>query len=148
VEILDADDRPCPPGTRGEVVLSGGHNPLLPLLRYRTGDFATLDFAEAVPVLVGLELRQPVLFRDATGRQFNNIDVTFALRDLPLPFFALHQAADGALTLRTRCDERTLAGARRALEDLFSGMPLVVELVPEAVTWTGKVIQYTSELPG
>src|SRR5436190_1746992 len=42
VEILDADDRPVVPGTRGEVTLTGGFNFCLPLLRYRTGDHAAL----------------------------------------------------------------------------------------------------------
>jgi phenylacetate-CoA ligase len=146
VEILDPDDRPCPAGTRGEVVLSGGRNPLLPLLRYRTGDYATLDFSGPIPVLVALELRQPVAFRDAAGRRFNNIDVTFALRELPLPFFALHQAADGSLRFRTRCEEATLEAAKQALTALFRGVPLTVEVVPESVAWAGKVIQYTSDL--
>ncbi|OAI48262.1 hypothetical protein AYO44_07470 [Planctomycetaceae bacterium SCGC AG-212-F19] len=148
VEILDPDDRPCPPGVRGEVVLSGGHNALLPLLRYRTGDYATLDFSESIPVLVALELRQPVLFRDAADRRFNNIDVTFALRELPLPFFALHQSADGSLRFCTRCEEQTLQAAQQALIALFGGLPLKVEMVPESVAWAGKVIQYTSDLVG
>jgi phenylacetate-CoA ligase len=101
-----------------------------------------------MPLLVGLELRHPVLFRDATGRDFNNIDVTFALRNLPLPFFALHQAADGSLRFRTRCEGPTLQAARQALGELFRGLPLTVEVVPESVAWAGKVIQYTSDLTG
>src|SRR5690606_36520549 len=39
VEVLDAGGNPS---TRGEVVLTGGRNPFLPLLRYRTGDWAEL----------------------------------------------------------------------------------------------------------
>jgi phenylacetate-CoA ligase len=148
VEVLDADDRPCPPGTRGAITLTGGNNPYLPLLRYRTGDHAALDFSGPLPVLVGFEGRPPTVFRTADGRAFNSIDVTTALGDLPLPFFALHQAADGALVFRTRCDEPALGAAEAALRGLFGeGQRLRVEPVPQAVAWAGKVIQYTSELP-
>jgi len=42
VEVLDDDGVPCPEGVRGEVTLTGGRNPFLPLLRFRTGDFASL----------------------------------------------------------------------------------------------------------
>ncbi|HEU5058066.1 MAG TPA: hypothetical protein VFU21_16155, partial [Kofleriaceae bacterium] len=43
VEILGPDGTRLPPGARGEVTLTGGFNPYLPLLRYRTGDHAALD---------------------------------------------------------------------------------------------------------
>lgn len=148
VEILDADGQPCPPGTRGEIVVSSNENPFLPLLRYRTGDFAALDFGGPLPLLVGFEGRPPVVFRNAAGRSFNNIDVTFALRELPLPFFSLHQSADGSLQFRTRCEPPTLQSAEQALQELFGGLPLTVEVVPKSIAWAGKVIQYTSDLPG
>ncbi|MCI0460242.1 MAG: AMP-binding protein [Gemmataceae bacterium] len=147
VEVLDSDGRPCPPGVRGEITLTGGNNPFLPLLRYRTQDHAALDFSGPLPMLVGFEGRSPVTFRPAAGQTLNNVDVTIALRDLPLPFFALHQHADGSLIFRTRCDARTVADAERRLLDLFgSGQGLTVEQVPEAVAWGGKSIQYTSDL--
>src|SRR5205085_11515747 len=97
VEILDDHSRPCPPGTRGEITLTGGNNPYLPLLRYRTGDFAALDFSGPLPVLIGFAGRPPVVFRTTQGRRFNSIDVATVLRDLPLPYFAAHQTADGAV---------------------------------------------------
>jgi phenylacetate-CoA ligase len=147
VEVLDPDGRRCPPGTRGEITLTGGHNPFLPLLRYRTGDFAALDFSGPLPLLIGFEGRPPVAFRTASGRVFNSIDVTTALRDVPLPFFALHQAADGSLTFRTRCDATALTAAERALRELFGeSVRLTVEAVPESVAWGGKMIQYSSAL--
>jgi phenylacetate-CoA ligase len=147
VEILDGEGRPCPPGARGEIVLTGGVNPLMPLLRYRTGDSAALDFSGVVPALVGFEGRRPVRFRDRAGRWLNSVDVSTALKDVALPFLALHQSADGALTLRTRCDEATAAAAGQALHGLFGDdQPLSVEPVPADVAWGGKVIQYTSDL--
>jgi phenylacetate-CoA ligase len=146
VEVLDEEGKPCAPGTRGEIVLTGGHNPFLPLLRYRTADHAALDCSGPRPVLVGLEGRSPTIFRTAAGQCFGNIDVTNALKDLPLPFFALHQKADGSLIFRTRCDDQTRIAAEQALCDLFgAGQSLTVEMVPEAVPWSGKTIQYTSD---
>lgn len=99
VEILDPDGRPLPEGERGEITLSGGFNDYLPLLRYRTGDHASLVRREGEWLLLGLEGRQPVRFRRSDGRWINNIDVTHALRDWPLAQFALHQHADGSFDL-------------------------------------------------
>jgi phenylacetate-CoA ligase len=41
-EVLDEEGRPVPPGGSGELVLTGLWNPLMPFLRYRTGDIVTL----------------------------------------------------------------------------------------------------------
>ncbi|MBL8208838.1 MAG: capsule biosynthesis protein CapK, partial [Blastocatellia bacterium] len=48
------------------------------------------------------EGRAPVVFRASDGRRVNNIDVSIALRHLPLAQFTLHQAADGLLIFRAR----------------------------------------------
>jgi phenylacetate-CoA ligase len=147
VEILDEAGQPCPPGVRGEIVLTGGVNPMLPLLRYRTGDYGALDFGNPLPALVNFEGRRPVQFRDRSGRTFNSIDVSTALRDVALPFFALHQAADGALNLRARGDTATLASADLALRRLFGAdVALTVEITPDNEPWRGKVIRYSSDL--
>ena len=142
VEILDDEGAPCPPGTRGEVVVSGGFNPYLPLLRYRTGDHAALDLSRAgQAVLRDLEGRSPVVFRATDGRRVNNIDVTAALKPLALPQFALHQAADGALRLRVRgpADEAAL---RAALAGVF-GAEAALTIEPLAAD--DKVRQYSAE---
>jgi len=43
VEIVGDSGAPLPSGEFGEIAVTGGRNPYLPLLRYRTGDFAALD---------------------------------------------------------------------------------------------------------
>src|SRR5260370_36920 len=144
IEILDSKGQALPPGERGEVTLTGGFNFCLPLLRYRTGDYAALRFQGSEPVLVGLEGRPPVRFRTMSGEWLNNIEVTHALQRFAIPQFTLHQHGAGGLRLRligSGIDEIQL---RTALLDLFGpGQRLVIEKVP---SFTGKLVQYTSSL--
>lgn len=102
VEILDEHDQPCPPGVRGEVTLTGGRNPFGPLLRYRTGDFASLAWHDGRPVLQQLEGRQPVVFRAADGRLVHSMEVSRRLRRFPLVQFTLRQDAGGQFEFRYR----------------------------------------------
>ena len=44
VEVLHPDGSSCAAGERGEIAVTGGRNPYLPLFRYRTGDFGSLRF--------------------------------------------------------------------------------------------------------
>src|SRR5262249_31081588 len=68
VEILDDAGPPVEPGQPGEIVVTGGVNPNLPLIRYRTGDYAALDFNAAIPRLIDFAGRQPVHFSCGSGR--------------------------------------------------------------------------------
>jgi phenylacetate-CoA ligase len=144
VEILDAEGIPCLPGARGEITVTGGFNPYLPLLRYRTGDYACLSFRGTQPVLLGLEGRPPVIFRGTQGQLINNIDVTHALRPFALPQFTLHQAADGMLRLRMRSAPVEESRLREALQALFGHEQLLTIEMVESLG--DKVIQYTSDM--
>lgn len=144
VEILEADDRRVPPGQRGEITLTGGFNFCLPLLRYRTGDHASLDFSGPEPVLRGFSGRPPVRYRAADGAWLNNIEITHAFKDLSLPQWSLHQAADGSLTLRHAGGGHQDETARGVLQRLFGLLPLHIQPLPAG---GDKVIQYTSDLP-
>ncbi len=143
VEILDPDGGLCEPGKRGEVTLSGGFNPFLPLLRYRTGDFAALEFRGRQPILIGLEGRPPVTFRAADGRPINNVDVSIALRPFAIAQFNLHQFADGSLRFRLRAPNTERDDIGKALLGLFGASQ---QLTIEDLAAEGKLIQYTSEL--
>jgi phenylacetate-CoA ligase len=143
VEILDAAGNRAAPGTRGEVTLTGGFNCCLPLLRYRTGDFASLDCSGAMPVLRGFSGRPPVRFRDADGEWLNNIEVTHALREVPLPQWTMHQHVDGAVVFRHSGPRGCDAEVARVLRALLGEVPLRVEA---ATFEDGKVVQYTSDL--
>jgi phenylacetate-CoA ligase len=144
VEILDAKGRPVPSGERGEVALTGGFNFCLPLLRYRTGDYAALQFSEAEPVLIGLEGRPPVTFRTMNGERINNIEVTHALKNFALSQFSLHQDGHGRLRFRLAGPAQPLEPIRQALLSLFGpGQPVDLDVVESLGE---KVVQYTSEL--
>ncbi len=142
VEILDDDGRRAAPGELGEVTLTGGFNDWLPLLRYRTGDFARMVFHGGEPRLTDLAGRAPVRFSATNGTWLNNIEVTHALGRFALGQWTLRQRKDKSFELRTRggnADE--LRGALRAL----FGADAVVD-VDTAATFDGKVKQYVSEL--
>jgi phenylacetate-CoA ligase len=144
VEILDAEGRNVPTGTRGEITLTGGFNFCLPLLRYRTGDFASLERRGPDLVLVGLEGRPPVRYRTTRGEWVNNIEVTHALRPLPLAQFTLHQNPDGSLRFRWRGAGVEAARLESALRRIFGvEQALVMENLPQT---DAKVVQYTSDL--
>jgi phenylacetate-CoA ligase len=145
VEILGEDGNTCAPLTRGEIVLSGGWNPFLPLLRYRTGDYASIDLSGDVPVLVNLEGRQPVLFYDLHSRAINNIDVTHVLKPFPLTQIQLHQKADGSLIFKTRGHDIDLNAIEEALRKLF-GEDAEISLQELTNIENGKTIQYTSDI--
>lgn len=99
VEILSPDGVPCAPGERGEITVTCGENPLLPLLRYRTGDHAALTWEGDEPVLTGMEGRDPVRYQTATGTWVNSIELTHVLSPLPLVAWQLHQDEQGAVTV-------------------------------------------------
>ncbi len=145
VEILDDAGRPCPPGTSGEMVLTGGINFCLPLLRYRTGDQAALAWRDGRPVLLDLEGRPPTVFIGQDGRRINNIEITHALAPFALAQYQLHQAAGGAFHLRVLAPCFTAEAVRAAvLGVLGRDQRLTVELADDLGV---KVIQYTTDLP-
>lgn len=150
VEILDMAGKPVPTGQRGEVTLTGGFNFCLPLVRYRTGDFASLELRNAEPVLIGLEGRAPVRFRTRAGEWLNNIEVTHALQPLGLRQFQLRQLTDGALRLRVTGLAQHQDELKSALLALFGAdQPLALEElqdVQDATDATGKLLQYATEL--
>lgn len=144
VELLDAAGDPVAQGQRGEITVSGGFNFCLPLLRYRTGDHASLEMSGDIPVLVGLSGRSPVRYR-TPGKWINNIDVTHALQHLPIPHFGVHQNADGMVVLRLAQAGMPLGDqARAALEQLFGAGSVTLA----ALTADDKTVQYTSDLAG
>ncbi len=141
VEILDGEGKPVAPGTRGEITVTGGFNFCLPLLRYRTGDYASLVHGPHGPVLVGLAGRSPLRYRTRSGAWINNIDITHALKPLAIALFGVHQRQDGGITLRLAPGAMAQAPQARALLAPFFG-----EITVAALLAQDKIMQYTSDL--
>ena len=146
IEIVDDEGRALSPGQRGEITVTGGFNPWLPLLRYRTGDFAQLVVTPQGLLLRDLEGRAPVRFRSAGGEWLNNIEVTRSLASVALTRYALHQSANGMLHLKVDATEplATLAPKLRAALKALLGDRARLKI--EALSADDKVKQYTSDL--
>ena len=148
VEIVDADGQPLGYGETGEVTLSGGFNPCLPLLRYRTGDHARLEMSPRGPVLRGLVGRPPVRFRATDGTWVNNVELSQALAPFPLVRFAFHQQADGCCVMRVDADEPLDTLGPRLHDAVAARFPGLPPLAIAPLVGDDKLRQYTSDLPG
>ena len=145
VEIVDPAGNVLPVGQRGEIVVTGGVNAMMPLLRYRTGDFAALGFDDDRPYLINFAGRTPVIFVRSDGKTVRSIDVVVKLFKTPLPLFRLHQTSGGELEFETRCDSFIEREVAEKLSELFGDTPLNIEQLADATVWQGKSIQFSSE---
>jgi phenylacetate-CoA ligase len=145
VEILKPTGEPCAPGERGEITVTCGENPLLPLLRYRTGDQAALSQVDGEPALVDLEGRDPVRYRAADGSWVNSIELTHVLSSLGLAAWQLHQDTTGAVRVEVH-GEADRDAVEAAVRSLLGPLPVnatVTDLAKDA-----KPQRYSSTLPG
>lgn len=148
IEVVDEQGRPVADGELGEVCVTTLRNPFLPLVRYRTGDFARLERG-AEPRLRDLHGRAPVFFRAASGSLVSSVDIGRAMRLVTT--FAQHQvvqSSDGACEVRLRPLGNlpvNVAVVRNVIEKLFGEVPLDV-VIDEELGAAGKVVPYLSEL--
>lgn len=155
VEVLDDDGMPVPDGTVGELTFTGGRNPYLPLVRYRSSDrgalgTCTLADGRKARVILGLEGREAVLFRARSGSLVNSVDVGRALRDVgPFVQHEVHQRADHSVDVRLRpapSIPASVEGMRLAMERVFGpGIEVRVDLVHD-FGHDGKPRTFSSEL--
>jgi phenylacetate-CoA ligase len=139
VEILAAA------GTPGEIAITCGENELLPLLRYRTGDHATLT--EDGTALVGLEGRAPVRFRAHSGAWVQSLELTHVLSPLGLVAWQLHQSEDASVTLTLHeAGSPNPRAAEAAAKSLLGNINLTVTITNLAKD--AKPQRYSSNLPG
>jgi phenylacetate-CoA ligase len=156
VEALDESQRPVPPGVRGELTLTGGRNPFLPLIRYRTQDWGTLDYepcpcGDPMPRIFDLEGRKPIVFEAADGARINSVDLSRVLRDFPLVQHEFLQRADRSCEITVRPIRDVTVDAevmRAAMRKVLGDLPIEIrsdyDLGEE--NHSGKVISYRSEL--
>ncbi|MCB1156158.1 MAG: phenylacetate--CoA ligase family protein, partial [Leptospiraceae bacterium] len=88
----------------GEITLSGGRNPYLPLLRYKTGDSALLDRSSCACGELSLQIkhlegRKFVLFKNQSGQFINPIDISRIVRNYPMIQHRMLQKKDGSFVL-------------------------------------------------
>ncbi len=145
VEILGENDRPVPDGERGEVTVTSRRNPMMPLLRYRTGDFASIRRDGARTLLIDYQGRLPVQFLLSSGRVVHCMEVTRLMRRYPLMQYRLHQPAIDhfRFAYRGHIDEHAL---RRELSELLEQPP---HFEFETMEWESsgrKTIDYQSDV--
>lgn len=151
VELVDHDGRPVPDGERGEITVTGGRNPFLPLLRYRTGDFARLVRVpgEAQPRLAELEGRAAVLFHGSGGGVVNPVDIGRALRHgLAVLQHRFVQRADGSCEATLRPAPGAIVDVdqvRREIAALFGADAAIEVLLDPDLGRNEKVVPYERE---
>jgi hypothetical protein len=125
----------------------------LPLVRYRTGDRARLEFSQCLcgdpmPRLVDLQGRRAVRLRAADDTPLGGVDVSRALRQFPLLAHQLHQHADGTCTVRLRplpATEVPMADIGAVLRELFQGQQINLS-IDNALGDMAKIEPYLSDL--
>jgi len=153
VEALFSDGSPVPPGERGEIAVTGGRNPFLPLLRYRTGDYGRLECApcecgDPTPRIFDLEGRAPVLLRAADGSAVNPVDLSRILRELPIVQHELRQHADLSceIVIRALGTPPDREAIRDALRAALGDVRIEVRFDPQLGDRSeGKVVPYRSD---
>ncbi|CAN7191687.1 AMP-binding protein [Microbacterium foliorum] len=85
-----------PLGEMGEIVVTAGENPLLPLVRYRTGDYGRLvHLDDGVLGIADLEGRQNTRFRAGDGTLVPCVELTQHLQAHGAQGWSIEQAASG-----------------------------------------------------
>jgi phenylacetate-CoA ligase len=146
VEVLDDAGSPVPPGHRGEIVVTAGENPLLPLVRYRTGDFGRLVEVAGRPAIADLEGREATRFVALDGSLVPCVDLTQHLQAGGARGWAVHQASDG--TVRATVVGGDAGSIGTALGRLLA-RPVTVAVVSTLLDLgEGKPRRYRSDVPG
>ena len=112
IEVLDDEDRPCPPGKLGRVVATALHNFATPLIRYELGDYGELGPAcpcgRGLPVLKRIAGRERNLVVLPGGEKlFPILDADSVIFDLPVRQYQMIQKTLETIEMRLVV-ERTL----------------------------------------
>jgi phenylacetate-CoA ligase len=146
VEVTDDAGMPVAAGDVGQITLTGGFNPYLPLVRYRTGDDARLGDRSGAPVLERFAGRASVLLRDVAGTDVNSFDLAQILEELPLRRWSVRQRGDDSVVVAVEPEHRAGHGIEgrvaAAVERVLGAVPVRVE----PLTAQAKVVPFTAEV--
>lgn len=145
VEITDGDNNTCAPDTLGMITLTGGMNPYLPLLRYRTGDSARMVWSGDEPILRDLTGRRTVLLVRADGGQANSFDISKLFEQLPLRRWSVHQYADASVRVRRELEHTGPDQVDELIAEAIRSVVGQVSVTVEPLTAPDKVIPFTTE---
>ena len=148
VEILNPDGTQVEPGDVGEVTVTGGFNPLIALLRYRTGDYAAIQPGSDGVTLTNFAGRTPVLFVSSDGLRINSLDICKALRPFAFTQHKVHQSSDGTVLFDIwGGDKSDQLGGQQALIGILGADAAITVAVHAANAAAGqKVVPYTSDI--
>jgi phenylacetate-CoA ligase len=147
VEVLDfRADVAMPEGEMGEIVVTAGENPLLPLVRYRTGDAGRLvRMPDGAVAIADLEGRENTRFRAADGTLVPCVELTQQLQAHGAEGWSVEQPADGSL--RARIVGGDADGVQRALVALLSVPVSLERMLRLSELGEGKPRRYRSAVP-
>jgi phenylacetate-CoA ligase len=127
VEVVDDDGLPAAFGSHGEIVVTAGENPLLPLVRYRTGDYGRLVDVDGRLAIADLEGREATTFLAADGSRVPCVDLTQHLQAAGAHGWSVVQDATGRVSATiVRGDAARVAAAL----DVLLGQPVEVTQHP------------------
>ena len=130
-EFLDDDGRPVGPGETGEIVATSFAQWKMPLVRYRTGDLATLPASEPGPCPCGcvhptvdkIEGRREDLIWTRDGRWIGMVNYRTLKTITPIAEAQIVQTAPDAFTLRlVMTPGATVDDVRPLVEKKFRGL--------------------------
>jgi phenylacetate-CoA ligase len=126
----------------GEVVVTCGENQFLPLVRYRTGDYARLVTHRGRPALADLEGREATVFTTTTGAAVPCVDLTQQLQAAGARGWSVEQDAAGHISAVIASGDRQRVCEALAL---LLGRPVEVTRVATlAELGPGKPRRYSS----
>lgn len=131
IEVTDERFQPLPEGEKGEILISGGRNPMLPLLRYRTGDRGRIGYSEDHVFLYDLDLRHAIYLDHASGSLVNPVDITRMLRQQPVKRHRLIQHKDRSISLELVVYDSWL---RSHYEQILKGIESLTGFTPDIHT--------------
>lgn len=139
VEVVEGE-RVCKPGEKGELVITELNNRAMPLIRYRTGDIASLSpktcsCGRHLPVIENLHGRAYDMIRNADGKAFHGEFFMYIIEDakrknLGIGAFQIIQQEQELLRIKIKPEPAYNQGTRefitRRIKDGFSSNATVV----------------------